>query len=517
MTETSRRGTGRRALLGGAAAGAAALAMPAISYGQADVVRIGHLTPRTGFLGPLGEYAVQAATLAAEEINAAGGILGRRLELIVEDSVNPQTGSAKAERLAQRERVAAILGEINSATALAIAQVVNRERILFINTGANSDALRGSDCQRFMFHIEAQNSMYVKAVGRSLVRDGLVRGKRWYSLTADYAFGQDLLRVAQRMIERDNVAFLMGEINSASALTISQVAARNKKLFLSIGARSDALRGKDCNRYTFHVDIPVTVMVNAAGQALVREGLVKGKKIYSLTADYLFGHDLSRQAKRFFAANGGQQIGDELVATDVTDFSPYLLKIRQARPDLVISNLAGNQVTNFLKQYSEYGLSFPVAGFGFDTALAWGAGPGNFGGTWPVVWHHLIDTPGSKKFVADFTRRWNRPPENQAWGDYTALKITARSMNELRSTEGPKLVEHFESGAKFDLLKTREGYFRQRDHQMMMEMYAITALPADRIRNRWDVFTSSPPVPGPDESLEAIAATAEENACVFRA
>ncbi len=58
------------------------------------------------------------------------------------------------------------------------------------------------------------------------------------------------------MLEQDGVAVLMGEINSASALTIMQVAARNKKLFMQIGARSDALRGKNCNRYTFHVDIP---------------------------------------------------------------------------------------------------------------------------------------------------------------------------------------------------------------------------------------------------------------------
>src|SRR3712207_935170 len=173
---------GRRALLLG---GVAALAMPAISYGQSDVVRIGHLTPRTGFLGPLGEYAVQAAQLATEEINAAGGILGRRLELVLEDSVNPQTGSAKAERLVQRERVTCIVGEISSATALAIAQVVSRERALFINTGANSDALRGSDCQRFMFHVEAQNSMYVKTVGRSLLREGLARGKKWHFMRSE--------------------------------------------------------------------------------------------------------------------------------------------------------------------------------------------------------------------------------------------------------------------------------------------------------------------------------------------
>ncbi|CEJ12461.1 Leucine-specific-binding protein precursor [bacterium YEK0313] len=408
----------RRRLLK-ASAGAAALGVigaPAISLAQAEAIKIGHITPRTGFLGPLGEYAVQAVQLAAEEINAAGGVMGRKVELVMDDSPNPQQASAKAERLIQRDKITALIGEISSASALAIGQVVQREKVLFINTGANSDALRGTDCQRFMFHIEAQNSMYVKAVGRSLVRDGLVRAKKWYSLTADYAFGHDLLRVA----------------------------------------------------------------------------------------------------KRYMAENGGNHAGDDLIPTDLADFSPFLLKIRTARPDVVILNLAGTQITNFLKQYAEFGLSFPVAGFGFDTALAWGAGSGNFGGIWPVVWHHLVDTPSSKKFVAAYLARWKRPPENQAWGDYCSLKVIAQAMAETKSTEAAKLVELFEKGAKFDLLKTREGYFRASDHQMMMEMYAITALPAAQVKNQWDIFSSSPPVPGPDESLEAIAATADENQCVFK-
>ena len=59
------------------------------------------------------------------------------------------------------------------------------------------------------------------------------------------------------------------------------------------------------------------------------------------------------------AANGGDFAADELVPTDATDFSTLLLKIRNAKPDLVISNLAGNQITNFLKQYSEFGLDVP--------------------------------------------------------------------------------------------------------------------------------------------------------------
>jgi branched-chain amino acid transport system substrate-binding protein len=353
-----------------------------------------------------------AADLAVEEINAAGGVMGRKLEILKEDSVNPQTASTKAERMIERDKVACIIGEISSASALTIAQVSARTRTLFVNTGANSDALRGTNCNKFMFHVESQNSMYVKTCGRSLQQQGLVRGKKWFSLTADYAFGHDLLKVA----------------------------------------------------------------------------------------------------KRFMEGNGGNFAADKLVPTDLTDFSAMLIEIRNAKPDLVVSNLAGNQITNFLKQYAEFGLNFPVAGFGFDTALAWAAGADNFGGTWPVVWHHLIDTPNSKQFVANFTKKYGKPPENQAWGDYLAVKIFAQSMNELKTTDSAKLIEHWEKGAKFDVMKTREGYFRKSDHQLMHEMYTVQAL-GKGSKNRWDIFKSSAPVPGPGESLEVIATTAEENEC----
>jgi Periplasmic binding protein len=262
----------RRTVLKSSAAfaGASAIGFPAISYGQTDKIKIGHLTPLTGFLGALGAYATLGMRMAEEEINKAGGVMGRPIEVMSEDSVNPATAATKA----------------------------------------------------------------------------------------------------QRMLEQDGAIVLMGEINSASALTIMQVAARNKKLFMQIGARSDSLRGKNCNKYTFHVDIPNTVMVNAVGKSLLRDGMVRDKKFFTLTADYIFGHDLLGAAKRFFAANQGNLIGDELIATDVTDFSPYLLKIRQAKPDVVCSNLAGNQVTTLIKQYAEFGLPYPIVGFNLNTADA---------------------------------------------------------------------------------------------------------------------------------------------------
>lgn len=413
---THRPPTRRRLLQAGAAcAGVGALGAPALLLAQSGPVKIGHLTPMTGFLGALGEYAVQGIRMAVEELNAAGGVNGRPFELLTEDSVNPQVASSKA----------------------------------------------------------------------------------------------------QRMIERDGVALLCGEISSASALTISQVAARNRKLFLSIGARSDTLRGKDCNRYTFHVDIPVTVMVKAVGQALLRDKLVQGKKIFSLTSDYLFGHDLAKVAKAFYAANGATSVGDELVATDLTDFSPFLLKIRQARPDVVSTNLGGNQVTNFVKQYAEFGLPYPVVGFNLNTADAWAAGEGNLGGIWPTVWHHELKTPGTQAFVAAFQRKYNRLPENHAWIEYVSMKILAQAMRETKGAETDKLIAYFESEAKFDLLKSRPGYFRAWDHQLMQEAYPFTVKPKGQAKHKQDFLLFGEPVPGPNEPLELLAPTKAENTCTM--
>src|SRR5256714_61284 len=193
----------RRTLMKSAASSALALGMPAVSYGQSESIKIGHLTPRTGFLGPLGDYAVMGIQLAADEINAAGGVNGRKIELLLEDSVNPRTASAKAERLIERDKVAMLIGEISSASGLAIGQVAKRTKTVFINTGCNSDALRGSDCNQYMFHIEGANSMYVQAVAQYLLKENLVKGKKWDLLPAGYAFGPDLLKVPKKFMGKN--------------------------------------------------------------------------------------------------------------------------------------------------------------------------------------------------------------------------------------------------------------------------------------------------------------------------
>ncbi len=302
---------------------------------------------------------------------------------------------------------------------------------------------------------------------------------------------------AQRMLDQDGAAVLMGEINSASALTIMQVAERNRRLYMQIGARSDALRGKNCNRYTFHVDIPSTVMVSTVGKALVRDNMMNGKKFYTLTADYIFGHDLAHAAKTFFDANGSNLINDKLVATDVTDFSPYLLKIRQSKPDIVCSNLAGNQVTNLVKQHlpnsacpirSSVSISTPPTPG--PPVMATSATPGRRSAV-PAPPRF----PASKAFVANFIKKNGKPPENHAWIEYVSLKMMAQAMNETKSTETDKLVGYFEKETQFDILKGRNGYFRSWDHQLMQEAYPFTVKPKGQAKDQWDTLQLGAAVP----------------------
>lgn len=408
----------RRRILGGGAALAAGglIGFPALLRSQPEAIRLGHLTPRTGFLGQIGEYGYRGATLAVEQANAAGGVLGRPVQLIAEDSVNPATAVTKAQKLYERDRVVASLGEINSASVAAIAQVAARARRVHFNTGGNSDEVRGRLCNRYLFHVEGNNTMHVRTIGQWLKEAGRIRGAKWYFLVADYAFG----------------------------------------------------------------------------------------------------HDLYRASSKFLAEAGGIEVGRDMIATNTQDFSAYILKIRQARPDFVFSCLAGIDITNFLRQYREYRLPYPVSGGANDTGWFWAAGIDSLSGYWQTMWYHTLDVPAARAFERAFRAKFGMPPENGAWADYVAVRILLQAIAGTRSTDSEELVEYFDSGERFDVLKARAAVFA-RNHQLLQEMYVVRVKEKRKMQDRWDIFDIVRPVPGPGDPFELIQPSQQENPCPIAA
>jgi branched-chain amino acid transport system substrate-binding protein len=179
------------------------LATPFIASALGDVpIKIGVVETITGTNGAFGRNEVAGFELARDEINAKGGILGRPLELLVEDAANDVgTGVQKAEKLASRDKVDLLVGDVNSAVALAMMQVSNRYKILHFVCGAHSDPISGSDCRWNVFHVCNTTSMEANAIADILAKKF---GTKWYFITPDYTFGHALQKGFETRLKRFN-------------------------------------------------------------------------------------------------------------------------------------------------------------------------------------------------------------------------------------------------------------------------------------------------------------------------
>jgi branched-chain amino acid transport system substrate-binding protein len=183
---------GRRAILGGGLAwGAARIAAPSVVRALGErPVKLGMIEPLTGVYAKLAAAEVAGARFALEEVNAAGGILGREVKLLIADSANDAAvGETKARQLIDGDQVDFVLGDLNSAVALAVMQVTAEKRKLHIVTGGHTDQITGSQCRWNVFRICKSATMEANAIADTLIEKF---GKRWYFLTPDYAYGYAL-------------------------------------------------------------------------------------------------------------------------------------------------------------------------------------------------------------------------------------------------------------------------------------------------------------------------------------
>src|SRR5579872_5720088 len=193
MANVVPRRISRRGLVkSGLALAGAQIAQPfVIAARAAEVVKIGLDNPLTGTYAALGKNELVGCQMALEAINAKGGVLGRPVELIVEESTSGDAGVAvqKARKLIDGDKVNFLLGNVNSALSLAMAQVSNEKGVLHIVPGGHTDAVTGASCHWNVFRVCNTTQMEAAAVCAALIKE---YGKRWYYITPDYAFGHTL-------------------------------------------------------------------------------------------------------------------------------------------------------------------------------------------------------------------------------------------------------------------------------------------------------------------------------------
>ena len=371
----------RTVLTGAAAAGALQLVPPFIISARGETpLRIGMVDPLTGAYAAVAQNEVMGAKLAVAQINAKGGILGRPIELLVEDSANDVgTGVQKARKLIERDQVTFLIGDVNSGIAQAIAQVTNEKRVLHIVSGGHTDTITGSDCKWNVYRVCNTTSMEANAVAELLFTK---YGKKWHFITPDYAFGHTLQKAA--------------------------------------------------------------------------------------------ANDLQKL--------GGTITGNELTPLGTTDFSAYLIKARAANPDVLVVLPQGSDMVNCLKQIAQFGIQkqIHVAGLQQELESLNAMPPEARVGIWMFEWYwKQPGVAGVDKFVADIRKMNNgKVPTARHWFGYASVHTLAAIANREKTLDAKKLAEALGGFELADDIKLQPNkcYYRKGDHQLMTSSFVGEAL-----------------------------------------
>jgi branched-chain amino acid transport system substrate-binding protein len=400
----------RRALLqSGAAIAALQFSTPFIIKARGETpIRIGMVDPLTGVYAAIAQSEVVGAKYALEEINKKGGILGRPVELLVEDSANDVgTGVQKTRKLIERDQVSFIIGDVNSGIAIAMAQVTSEKKVLHIVSGGHTDPITGSSCSWNVFRVCNSTTMDASAIATTLIEKF---GKKWYFLTPDYAYG----------------------------------------------------------------------------------------------------HSVQAGFEKILKAAGGTSAGS-LVPLGTPDYSSYLIQAKAYNPQVLINVMGGGDQVASLKQFVQFGMDkqMAVGGALFELESIRSVPDTARIGWWTMEW--WWDQP-SVPHVAEFNAAMKKITGAAAtarnWFGYVSMQTLALVANQEKTLDAPKLA-HALSGFKLPpevALQPGSPSYRAGDHELMSTVFVGEAHPPQGDPD--NMFTVKNPVPG-----EKAAGSVDDTGC----
>ncbi|MCA0250178.1 MAG: ABC transporter substrate-binding protein [Proteobacteria bacterium] len=199
----------RRAFSKLAGAGVAAAAIPQVfapAIAQNKPLKIGILAPRSGVAGTAGECGIRAVQWAAERMNKAGGIAGRKFELVIEEETNPKDTIERFRRLVLQEKVDAVHGLISTGVSLGVAPVAEEEQALLVMwDGTTQDGVKEvMPKSRYVFR---STDNECEAVMASLLAVKYFKGqfKRIAGINPDYSYGRNNWEAFRQILKRYGV------------------------------------------------------------------------------------------------------------------------------------------------------------------------------------------------------------------------------------------------------------------------------------------------------------------------
>lgn len=317
---------------------------------------------------------------------------------------------------------------------------------------------------------------------------------------------------AAEFYDRNNANAIIDVPTSSVGIAIANVAAQKKRLYLNVGAATTALSNENCNKYTFHWAYDTYMLANGTGTEVTRRG---GKKWYIVYPNYAYGQDMN---KSFTAAV--QRSGGKVMLSDPTpwpnpteDFSTFLIKARTLRPgglDVLGAMQAGQDLTNLVKQYNEFGLR--KQGINLAIGLLFisdihSLTPAALEGTlFTTPWEWTLDKQ-SREWADRFMARTKARPTYTQAGDYSAAWQYLEAVRRAGTDDPDKIVAALE-GYKFNDFFARNAEIRKQDHVMIHDAYLAKVKAPGDVKEPWDYIQILTKIPA-GEAFQPLS----ENHC----
>ena len=318
----------------------------------------------------------------------------------------------------------------------------------------------------------------------------------WYDEPSPQGAQQNM----QKLVQEEKVVAILGGSLSSDGLAEEATAPKLKIPMVIDNAAATEITGKNCNRWTFRLNTPVAVQARMFAPFIMGYG----KKWYFLTASYAFGQDINHSFHELLAQAGGTPVGNDEVPLNTPDYSSFILKIREAKPDLVLGGVPAGDLSTFLKQWNEMGMKgkIPIAEIAIGDTDIWSVGPQAATGIFTSLWWYKNpnNPPAEQEFAADFLKKYGKPAADKAWMGWITAKSLFESIEMAKSTDPMAIVEALENWKG----GTQENpySYRKADHQFLAKNLVVQV--KDHIPDQWDYFDVKGTVPENSADLDKV-------------
>jgi len=322
---------------------------------------------------------------------------------------------------------------------------------------------------------------------------GSVLGKKIEVLVADHQNKVDVgLNIAREWFDAKGVEAIFDITNSGVALALVDLAKSRHKLVIFDSASSSDLTGKACSPYTFQWNADNWSNATSLMRSLVAQKL---DTFYFLTADYAFGASLERDARAAIDAAGGKVLGAVKAPLNTADFSSYLIGAQGSGAKVVVLANTGADLSNALKQASEFGLSAnqylatPITYLSdvhsAGLAIAHGL-------TFMQSWYWDLNDE-TRAFAARFEAKTGRKPNDNQVALYSSVRHYLEAVRDTASDDALTVAKAMKAAPIHDVF-TADGHVRE-DGRVVYDRYLTQAKTPAESKAAWDYLTVLAKIP----------------------